>query len=63
MSNKSFDGRGNYTMGIKEDGIFPELSSEKIDRARGFDITIVTSAKTNEEAFELLKLLGMPFRK
>jgi large subunit ribosomal protein L5 len=59
----SFDGRGNYTLGIKEDSIFPEISYEKIDRFRGFDITIVTSAKTNEEAFELLASLGMPFRK
>ncbi|NBV82585.1 50S ribosomal protein L5 [bacterium] len=59
----SFDGRGNYTLGVKEDTIFPEISYEKIDRLRGFDVTIVTTAKTNEEAFELLAALGMPFRK
>lgn len=59
----SFDGRGNYTLGIKEDSIFPEISHEKIDRFRGFDITIVTTAKTDSEAYELLLALGMPFRK
>lgn len=59
----SFDGRGNYTFGIKEDSIFPEVQLDRIDRARGFDITFVTTAKTNEEAFDLLKSLGFPFRK
>jgi large subunit ribosomal protein L5 len=63
VPTNSFDGRGNYTLGIKEDAIFPEISYEKIDRLRGFDITIVTSAKTNEEAYQLLVALGMPFRK
>lgn len=59
----SFDGRGNYTLGIKEDAIFPEITYEKIDKLRGFDITIVTSAKSDQEAYELLSALGMPFRK
>ena len=59
----SFDGRGNYTLGLKEDSIFPEIDQLDIDKVRGFDITIVTTARTNEEAFELLKLIGMPFRK
>ena len=63
VPNNSFDGRGNYTLGIKEDNIFPEVNVANLDRVRGFDITIVTSAKTNEEAHELLKLMGMPFRK
>ena len=63
MNNRSFDGRGNYTLGIKEDGIFPELTADKIDRPRGFDISIITTATTDEEAYELLKLLGIPFRK
>ena len=58
----SFDGRGNYTLGIKEQIIFPEIDYDKIDRIRGMDVTIVTSAKTDEEALELLKLFGMPFR-
>lgn len=57
-----FDGRGNYTLGIKEDIIFPEASQEKMDRIRGFDISFVTSAKTDYEAFLLLKEFGMPFR-
>ncbi len=59
----SFDGRGNYTLGIKEDSIFPEITYEKVDKLRGFDITIVTSARSDKEAFELLSALGMPFRK
>jgi large subunit ribosomal protein L5 len=61
VSPKSFDGRGNYTMGIKEQLIFPEIEYEKIDKVRGMDIIIVTTAKTDEEARELLKLMGMPF--
>ena len=58
----SFDGRGNYSMGIKEQLIFPEIEYEKVDRERGMDIIFVTTAKTDEEAKELLKLLGMPFK-
>ena len=62
LSNKSFDGRGNYSLGIKEQLIFPEIEYEKIDKTRGMDIIVVTTAKTDEEAKELLTLLGMPFR-
>lgn len=62
VSNKSFDGRGNYSMGIKEQLIFPEISYDKIDKIRGFDINIITTAKTDAEALELLRALGMPFR-
>ena len=58
----SFDGRGNYSMGIKEQLILPEIEYEKVDRVRGMDIIFVTTAKTDEEAKELLKLLGMPFK-
>ena len=58
----SFDGRGNYSMGIKEQLIFPEIEYEKVDRVRGMDIIFVTTAKTDEEAQELLKLLGLPFK-
>ena len=61
ISPKAFDGRGNYTLGIKEQLIFPEMEYDKIDKIRGMDITIVTTAKTDEEARELLKLMGMPF--
>ncbi len=61
VSPKSFDGRGNYTMGIKEQLIFPEIEYDKVDKVRGMDIIIVTTAKTDEEARELLKLMGMPF--
>nr|WP_320146351.1 50S ribosomal protein L5 [uncultured Anaeromusa sp.] len=61
VSPKSFDGRGNYTMGIKEQLIFPEIEYDKVDKIRGMDIIIVTTAKTDEEARELLKLMGMPF--
>lgn len=61
ISPKAFDGRGNYALGMKEQLIFPEISYEKIDKTRGMDIVIVTTAKTDEEARELLKLLGMPF--
>lgn len=62
LSTKSFDGRGNYSLGIKEQLIFPEIEYDKIDKTRGMDIIVVTSAKTDEEAKELLTLLGMPFR-
>ncbi len=62
ISPHSFDGRGNYTLGIKEDTIFPEIKLEKADKIRGFDITFVTTAKSDEEAYELLKEMGMPFR-
>ena len=61
LSDKSFDGRGNYTMGIKEQIIFPEINVDNISRISGMDITITTTAKTDEEAFELLKLFGFPF--
>ncbi len=61
-SDKSFDGRGNYTMGIREQIIFPEIDYDKIDKIRGMNITICTDAKTDEEAKALLKHLGMPFR-
>lgn len=57
----AFDGRGNYTLGIKEQTIFPEIEYDKIDKLRGMDITFVTTAKSDEEARELLKLMGMPF--
>lgn len=61
LSPKSFDGRGNYTLGIKEQLIFPEIEYDKIDKVRGMDIIFVTTAKTDEEARELLRFLGMPF--
>ena len=61
VSPDSFDGRGNYTLGIKEQIIFPEIDYDIIDRIRGMDVTIVTTAKTDEEGFELLRLFGMPF--
>ena len=61
VSDKSFDGRGNYTLGIKEQLIFPEIEYDKIDAIRGMDIVFVTTAKTDEEARELLRFLGMPF--
>lgn len=63
LSTTSFDGRGNYSFGVKEQIIFPEIIYDKIDGIRGFDIMFVTTAKTNEEALELLKLMGVPFRK
>lgn len=63
VSNTSFDGRGNYTLGIKEQIIFPEINYDKVNKLRGMDIVIVTSAKTNEEARALLEGLGMPFAK
>jgi large subunit ribosomal protein L5 len=62
VNEKSFDGRGNYTMGITEQIIFPEVDIDKVNKITGMDITFVTTANTNEEAFELLKELGMPFR-
>lgn len=62
VSPKSFDGRGNYTLGIKEQLIFPEISYDDVEKIMGMDITIVTSSKTDEEARELLRLLGMPFK-
>lgn len=62
VSPKSFDGRGNYSMGVKEQLIFPEIEYDKIDKVRGMDIIFVTTANTDEEARELLKLMGMPFR-
>ena len=62
VSNNSFDGRGNYSMGIKVQLIFPEIEYDKIDKIRGMDIIFVTTAKTDEEAKELLSLLGMPFQ-
>lgn len=61
ISSRSFDGRGNYTLGISEQTIFPEIELDKIKRQQGMDITIVTSAPTDEEALEFLKLMGMPF--
>lgn len=61
VSPRAFDGRGNYTLGIKEQLIFPEIEYDKVDKVRGMDIVIVTTAKTDEEARELLKLMGMPF--
>ena len=63
LGTKSFDGRGNYSFGVKEQIIFPEIIYDKIDSVRGFDIIFVTTAKSNEEAFELLKLMGIPFKK
>lgn len=62
VSPKGFDGRGNYTLGVKEQIIFPEINYDKIDKIRGMNITIVTTAKTDEEGLELLRLMGMPFR-
>ena len=62
ISDKSFDGRGNYTLGITEQIIFPEIDIDKVNKITGMDITFVTTANTNEEAFELLKELGMPFK-
>ena len=61
VNPNSFDGRGNYNMGVKEQIIFPEIEYDKIDKVRGMDIVFVTTAKTDEEAYELLKLLGLPF--
>jgi large subunit ribosomal protein L5 len=63
VSRKGFDGRGNYTLGIKEQIIFPEIDYDKIDKIKGLNVTFVTSAANDEEGLELLKLLGMPFKK
>lgn len=63
VSSSSFDGRGNYALGIKEQIIFPEIEYDKIDKVRGMDIIVVTTAKTDEEARELLRLFNMPFKK
>jgi large subunit ribosomal protein L5 len=62
LNPRSFDGRGNYSLGVREQIIFPEIDYDSIDQVRGLDITITTSAKTDEEAFELLRMIGMPFR-
>jgi len=62
VSSKSFDGRGNFALGLKEQIIFPEIDYDKIDKIRGMNVVIVTTAKTDEEARELLRLMGMPFR-
>ena len=62
ISANSFDGRGNYAIGLKEQLIFPEIEYDKIDKLRGMNIVVVTTAKTDEEARELLKLMGMPFK-
>ncbi len=62
VSPRGFDGRGNYTLGVKEQIIFPEINYDKIDKIKGMNITIVTTARTDEEGLELLRLLGMPFR-
>jgi large subunit ribosomal protein L5 len=61
ISNKGFDGRGNYTLGVKEQIIFPEISIDKVSKISGMDITFVTTAQSDEESFELLKAFGMPF--
>ena len=61
VSDKGFDGRGNYTLGVKEQIIFPEISIDKVTKINGMDITFVTTAQTDEESYELLKALGMPF--
>ena len=63
VSNKAFDGRGNYTLGVREQLIFPEIDYDNVNRVRGLDIVIVTTANTDEEAHELLAQLGMPFAK
>lgn len=63
LSTKTFDGRGNFSMGVKEQIIFPEIDYDKIDKIKGLNITIVTSAKTDKEAFFLLNRMGMPFKK
>ena len=63
VSTTAFDGRGNYTLGVKEQLIFPEINFDKVSKVRGMDVVIVTTAKTNKEAYELLNQLGMPFAK
>ena len=61
VPTKSFDGRGNYSLGIKEQLIFPEISYDQVEKVRGFDVCFTTTAKTDEEAYELLKALGIPY--
>jgi len=63
LSNKSFDGKGNYALGVKEQLIFPEISYDKIEKVRGFDIILVTTAGSNDEAKALLEEMGLPFKK
>ena len=63
LETTSFDGKGNYSFGVKEQIIFPEIIYDKIEKVRGFDIMFITTAKTNEEALEMLKLMGVPFKK
>lgn len=63
VSTTGFDGRGNYTLGLKEQLIFPEIEYDKVDKARGMDITVVTTATTDEEGRDMLRLMGMPFEK
>jgi len=63
VSPRAFDGRGNYNIGIREHTVFPEINIDQVDKVHGLEVTIVTSAKTDEEAYELLNLMGMPFRK
>ena len=63
VSKNSFDGHGNYTLGVKEQLIFPEIEYDKVSKIRGMDIVVVTTARTDEEAYSLLELLGMPFKK
>lgn len=63
VSSRSFDGRGNYTLGLRDQLIFPEIDYGKVDKSRGMNVTVVTTAKTDDEAFALLSLLGMPFAK
>ena len=62
VSGKAFDGRGNYTLGLRDQLLFPEIDYMKVDKARGMNISVVTSARTDEESRKLLQLLGMPFR-
>ncbi|MBA3027798.1 MAG: 50S ribosomal protein L5 [Proteobacteria bacterium] len=62
VSGKAFDGRGNYTLGVKEQIIFPEIEYDRIDKVKGLNVSVITSAKSDEEGKELLKLMGMPFR-
>jgi large subunit ribosomal protein L5 len=62
VSPRGFDGRGNYTLGVREQLVFPEVDYEKVEKVRGMDVVIVTTARTDEEAMGLLKALGMPFR-
>ena len=63
VSTRSFDGRGNYTLGLREQFVFPEIDYDKIDKVRGLEVTIVTSARTDQEARRLLELFGMPFQR